>query len=112
MLSDNATKRLMIALTSKDVGHEVADAINAGAAAAAGSTLGCVAFIVATATSTTTDFAALKVGDRVLVTPASAGNGKFGTVATAGTLPFAAVIGSSYTVLRAISTPAAVSVPF
>lgn len=57
--------------------------------------------IVATSTSTTTDFGALQVGDLVIAIPASAGNTIFYTVVTAGTLPAAAVIGSLYLVIRA-----------
>lgn len=57
--------------------------------------------IVATSTSTTTDFGSLQVGDRVVVIPATAGNTVFLTVATAGTLPVAAVVGSLYLVIRA-----------
>lgn len=67
------------------------------------------AAIVATSTSTTTDFAALAVGDKILAlpvpagTPASTTGAYFGTVATAGTLPFAAVVGDLYVVLRAVN---------
>ena len=44
----------------------------------------------------------LRVGDQVVVVPASAVNSHFVTVATAGTLPEAAVVGSLYVVLRAV----------
>jgi hypothetical protein len=66
-----------------------------------------VATIVATSTSTTTDFASLQVGDQVVGIPVPAGTPAnttgtyFGTVAAAGTLPFAAVVGNIYLVLRA-----------
>ena len=63
----------------------------------------CAALIVATATSQTTDFGALAVGDRVVVIPAAAGNSHFVTVTTAGTLGEAAVVGSLYIALRANS---------
>lgn len=56
--------------------------------------------IVATSTSTTTDFGDLKVGDTIIVVPATPGNATFGVCATAGTLPFAAVIGDLYFVVR------------
>jgi len=56
--------------------------------------------IIATATSTTTDFGALAVGDLVATIPAAAGNSKFGTVITIGTAPFAAVIGDLYIIIR------------
>jgi hypothetical protein len=55
--------------------------------------------IVATSTSTTTDFGGLVVGQTVINIPAVAGNAKFGVVATADTLPFAAVVGDLYLVL-------------
>lgn len=57
--------------------------------------------IVATSTSTTTDFGAIAVGDKVLILPAAAGNSRFVTVAADGTLPVAAVVGSLYVVMRA-----------
>lgn len=59
------------------------------------------AMIVATSTSQTTDFAALKAGDKVVVVPAAAGNSHFVTVATDGNLGEAAVIGSLYIAHRA-----------
>ena len=58
--------------------------------------------IVASHVSPTTDLGTLQAGDKVLVIPAAAGNCHFVTVATAGTLPEAAVVGSLYVVLRAI----------
>lgn len=64
--------------------------------------------IVATATSTTTDFGSLRVGDVVIVSPVPAGTpanttgSYFGTVATIGTLPFAAVVGSNYAVFGSV----------
>lgn len=63
--------------------------------------------IVATSTSTTTDFGSLVVGDKILVLPVAAGTPAnttgtyFLTCATAGTLPAAAVVGNLYVVLRA-----------
>jgi hypothetical protein len=60
-----------------------------------------VAAIVATNVSQTVDFAALVVGDKVIHVPAVAGNSDFSIVATAGTLPAAAVVGDLYVVLRA-----------
>lgn len=56
--------------------------------------------IVATSTSTTTNFSSLIVGDIIVVIPATAGNSIFLTCATAGTLPAAAVVGSLYIVIR------------
>lgn len=60
-----------------------------------------IAAIVATNVSQTVDFAALAVGDIVLHLPAVAGNSDFSVVATAGTLPAAAVVGDLYVALRA-----------
>lgn len=105
--SQNELKRLGIALGSMPVGNSVADKIEAGNALAGQSGKSVAAAIVATATSTTTDFGALKVGDLVVAIPAVAGNAYFETVATAGTKPSAAVIGDLYVVLRAFSAPAA-----
>lgn len=65
--------------------------------------------IVATATSTTTDFGSLLVGDKILVVPVAAGTPAnttgtyFLTCATAGTLPAAAVVGNLYVVLRSVT---------
>lgn len=67
-----------------------------------------VAMIVATSTSTTTNFGTLVVGDKVLVTPVADSPAEdttgsyFLIVATAGTLPAAAVVGNLYTVLRSV----------
>lgn len=62
--------------------------------------------IVATSTSTTVDFGSLQVGDYVAYFPATAGNSRFGTVATAGTLPFAGIVGDLYLVIRKINLDA------
>ena len=60
------------------------------------------AMIVATNVSQTIDFAALAVGDLVVMIPATAGNADFiGPIATAGTLGQAAVVGNLYQVYRA-----------
>ncbi len=58
--------------------------------------------IVATATSQTTDFGSLLVGDKVAMIPATAGNADFITIATAGDLGQAAVVGNLYIVLRSV----------
>jgi len=62
--------------------------------------------IVATSTSTTTNFASLLVGDTIIHVPATPGNVQSGLVAVAGTLPFAAVVGDLYMVLRVINLDA------
>jgi len=108
-LSENLVKRLMHAVADQALARELVDAIEANTAArAAGHTI--AAAIVATAVSQTTDFGALKVGDRVLMIPATAGNADLITVAVAGDLGQAAVVGNIYLVLRAIVVPAASSV--
>ena len=57
--------------------------------------------IKATSTSTTTDFGELAVGDYVIQIPDAAATMHYMTVATAGTLPAAAVVDDLYVVLRA-----------
>lgn len=111
-LSLDAVKRLMTALGSADAGNEVATAVNSGSAGAAQDAFVCAALIVATNVSQTIDFAALAVGDKVVVIPAAAGNSHFVTVATAGTLGEAAVVGSLYVALRAFAAPTASVVKF
>lgn len=62
------------------------------------------AMIVATAVSQTTDFGALKVGDLVVMIPATAGSADFiGPIAVAGDVGQAAVVGNLYMVFRANS---------
>jgi len=108
MLSSNALKRLQHALADQAAGREVADAVNKGSAAAQSATSGSsiAAVIVATSVSTTTDFGALKAGDKLVHIPAVAGNADFESVVTAGTKPSAAVVGDLYIALRAWSAPA------
>ena len=55
--------------------------------------------IIATATSTTTDFGSLKVGDIVVQIEDAAATAHYMVVATAGTLPEAAVVDDLYIVL-------------
>lgn len=106
-ISSDTNYRLNVALTKKDAGNEVANALN-NALAQAAQDLFCVpAVITATNVSQTIDFGALVVGDKVVVIPAAAGNSHFVTVATIGTLGEAAVVGSLYVVLRAYAAPTA-----
>jgi hypothetical protein len=77
-----------------------AGAANEIATILANSTWGLPAAIVATSTSTTTNFSALIVGDLLVHIPATAGNAAFETVATAATKPSAAVVGDLYLVVR------------
>lgn len=111
-LSKSALRRLATALSSTTEGNEVASDINTALALAVQSTWSLAAVITATGTSTTTDFGALAVGDKVLILPASAGNAQFVSCATKGTLPQAAVSGSLYVVLRAFTAPAAAAFKF
>lgn len=110
LLSSDTLKRLAHALTSKSAAQEVADSMNQGASAASQDVYCQPALIVATNVSTTIDFAALRVSDKVLHIPATAGNSNFLSVAVAGTLPAAAVVGDLYVVIRAFSAPAASSI--
>lgn len=87
-----AQKVLRSALANKRVADKVTAALSGWSTPA---------MIVATNVSTTIDFAALQVGDIVLHIPAVAGNSNFLQVATAGTLPAAAVVGDLYEVRRA-----------
>ena len=99
-IAANTTRKLITALADKDAANEIVTALNTSVVAyLTGSYVPAV--ITATAISATTDFGALVVGDKVVVVPAVAGNVIFYTVATAGTLPAAAVVGSLYVVLRA-----------
>lgn len=111
-LSTDAVKRLMISTASKDAGNEVASAVNNGSAVAAQSGWTIKGLIVATNVSTTIDFASLVVGDKILVSPAVDGNSHFLTVAVAATLPEAAVVGSLYVVMRALTLPTASALVF
>ena len=106
-LSKDSTKRIFEAVTDQvSAGPEIVDAINQAETLTGQSTWSTAANIVATSVSPTTNFAALAVGDKVLHIPATAGNAAFYTVATAGTLPVAAVVGDLYQVLRAVpATP-------
>src|SRR5437763_266372 len=105
-LSSDTVERLMVALASRDAGVEAAQAIDAGSAQATQDPICMAAMIVATNVSTTIDFGALKVGDKVMMIPAVAGNSIFYSVVTAGTLPAAAVVGDMYVVIRGLALPA------
>jgi len=104
-LSSNALAQLGRALTSRELGQEVGSAVNKAASA----THFMAGAIVATNVSQTVDFASLAVGDKVVVIPAAAGNSHFVTVATAGTLGEAAVVGSLYLVFRAVPADVTIS---
>lgn len=109
-LSTSALKSLVTGLASVSDGNEVASAINTAAAVTDQTAWVVAAFIVATSTSTTTDFAALKVNDRIIMIPDTPGNADLlAAVATAGTLPQAAVVGNAYIVFRQITFPSATS---
>lgn len=61
------------------------------------------ALIIATSVSQTFDFSALLAGDIVVHVPATAGNGSFLKITTAGTLGAAAVVGDLYVVHRSVN---------
>lgn len=111
-LSDKAVRHLAQGLADKDVGNEIATAVNNASAVVALSNLACVGAIVATNVSTTIDFGILQAGDKVAQIPATPGSAAFLAVATAGTLPAAAVVGDLYVVLRAVTLPTATSFKF
>lgn len=106
-LSNDAAKRLPIALADVNPGNEVASAVNAAIALGLQTGVSVPAAIVCTHNDTTTDFGVLAVNDLVVHVPASAGNSSFAKVTTAGTNPIGAgVIGDLYVVLRVFVTPA------
>jgi hypothetical protein len=113
-ISLDTNTRLAIALTKQDAGNEVNDALNIALAQGAQDLVCMGAMIVATSVSQTVDFAALKVGDKVVVHAAGAADqaSHWVTVATAGTLGEAAVIGSLYLVFRPFVAPAASTFQF
>ena len=105
--STDLTRRTAFALAGSAAAVEQLSALNTAILLAATSTVTVPLAIVATAVSTTTNFAALGVNDLVMILPAVAGNAQFVTCAVAGTLPQAAVVGSLYVALRAFTAPAA-----
>ena len=109
-LPADLTKHLASALTSQAHANSLVDAVNAGSAVV-GTHL-VAGLVKATSTSTTTDWASLAVGDKVLQISTTPGNPDMMTVVTAGTLPQAAVIDDHYLVFRAYSAPAASTFKF
>lgn len=107
MLSLDTAKRLLVALGSQTSGNEVASILNNSATGQGQAGWTTAAIIKAAHVSTTTDFGSLKVGDYVVHVGAAAGNAIFYTVATAGTLPAAAVVNDLYVVFRQLTLPAA-----
>lgn len=111
-LSTDAIKRLQHALGSKAVGNEVATALNLHDAMRSQSAMVIPMVVVATNVSQTIDFAALAVGDLVIMIPATAGNADLiGPIAVAGTLGQAAVVGNIYVAFRPLVAPTAVDQP-
>lgn len=96
-ISPYAVHHLISGACDRTLGNLVADAVNQ----AQMSSHLVAGVIVATAVSPTTDFASLLVGDRVVIITAAAGQAQHVLVATKGTLPQAAVVGSLYVVIRA-----------
>lgn len=105
-ISLDTQKRMAEALTLESAGNEVVNVLQNAQALSSQSQWSCPLAVVATNVSTTVNFAALQVGDFLIHIPAVAGNAQFGSVATAGTAPFAAVVGDLYVALRAVVNPA------
>lgn len=103
MISAKTAARLLTALASQDSGNEVLSQLNNAAFA-------LPAVIVAAHVSTTTDFAALAIGDLVVHIPATAGSASFSKVIASGTLPAAAVVGDLYIAIRSAANAVASSV--
>jgi hypothetical protein len=104
-LSTITARVLAESLASVPIGNTIANMLNEADAMWNQSSKVMAAVIVAAHTSTTTDFAALAVGDLLVHIPATAGNAAFETVATAGTKPSAAVVGDLYIALRSKVAP-------
>lgn len=105
-LSADTFKRLAHALGSKTAAEELVSLVQRTEQAVGSYAL--VTTIQATAASPTTDFASLRVGDRVTLIPAIAGSADYGVVATVGTAPFTPAVGDLVVVYRAV--PADVTV--
>jgi hypothetical protein len=93
MLSSYTGKRLVIALTSKQAGNEVASILN-------NSNWALPLVVVATSVSATVNFQGLLPGDLLVHIPAAAGNAAFETIVTANTKPSAAIVGDLYIAIR------------
>lgn len=106
-LAQKSVNAVATALCNDAATAEVTQKLNTAEALAAQGPIMVAAAIVATAVSQTTDFGALKVGDKVVVVPAAAGNSDFISIATKGDLGQAAVVGNLYLVLRAFVAPPA-----
>jgi hypothetical protein len=93
ILSDKSKRVLEVALANRNAKNEVLAALGSHAVVMAA---------VATSTSTTTDFGAVKVGDWLIRIKAGAtGGALFDVVVADGTAPAAAVVGDLYVALRA-----------
>lgn len=94
MILTSKSKRILeVALANRTAKNELVSSLGSHAVAAV---------VVATSTSQTTDFAALKVGDIVVRIKAGAGGALFDTVLVDGTHPSAAVVGDLYVALRSV----------
>lgn len=109
-LSNSTARALLQAVASQPAGNEIATLLNNIDAIDGQSNFTLANVIVATNVSTTIDFGSLVVGDKVVMIPAVAGNSIFYTVAVAGTLPAAAIVGNLYLVMRAVVYPSASAV--
>jgi hypothetical protein len=109
-LSTQLVKNLLTSVCSQDLGNELVTATNLGLGLSDLSSHAIVGVIVATNVSQTVDFGVLAVGDIVVYVPAAAGTTHFVTVATAGTLGEAAVVGDLYIALRSLTAMKAAAV--
>jgi len=100
MALSTRTKRILeVALADRKAAAELTALVDQADAPASSHRV--AAMIVATVVSQTVDFASLRVGDLIVMTPATAGNADFiGPIATAGDLGQAAVVGNLYQVYR------------
>lgn len=110
-LTTQTVKNLMSAVLGQTEGNDVATKLNQADALAEGVTHKFVSLIIATNVSQTIDFGILRVGDQVMMIPATAGSAdQIGPIAVAGNLGQAAVVGNAYLVFRSVVTPLAAAV--
>lgn len=94
-LTTEQERYLDTAVASQRIGAEIAAVINGKSE----KTSGVQGVIIATSTSTTTDFGVVAVGDVVVHIQVSAGDAVFAEAVTIGTCPITPVVGDLYIVL-------------
>ncbi len=110
-LTTQTVKNIMSAVLGQTEGNDVATKLNQADALADGATHRLVSLIIATNVSQTVDFGILRVGDQVMMIPATAGSAdQIGPIAVAGNLGQAAVVGNAYMVIRSVVAPLAAAV--